>query len=721
MYLRLSVGDIVSCLKGDYELKQVMPDGHLVLQKQFGHESIFMSQDELLKQHAERQLRVSRRIDYWRDRAASLKAYTPRDPNVELGPKAKIRQLLLVQYDKSPVALSDKSLKAFIRDADLPKELDAAGWRPSAGTFRRDIRNRTENGLRPLAIMGRRRKRSSSVRMSQEVSRLLIKCVYWYYAERDRTVYDACDRLKTVVDKLNLRARRYGRISKLTCPSHETVRNWIRRCENYDFYKKKFGEKEARRRYSGAGSGREAKRPLDVVMIDATPMDAFIIVDPDTGNVLGRPTLLVAIDVCTRMILGTFITFEPPSIYSVMNCIKNALTWKKELVAQKFPDLRKPFVAFGCGKLFILDNALENVGSSMQDSLRDLGIDVEWAPVETPEFKTYVERFFGTLNTGLLHKLPGGVPAPPKQLREQGIDPRKQACMTLDRLEELVLQFILEVYQYRHHRGIDDIPLLRWEKLTRKYGIDFIDDLTRIDDACGYVKNATLTRDGIKVEGLRFHDRDIVTGLLADLLPAAPRGRRRKPSNSVPVKIKLDPADISEIRVWNSVTSSYQPLPNVQKRYSQGTSLWFHRLLKKLARQEQEEFVSEDERLRARRRLARSIENAGAIDKYKRSRLVSQLSSSSSVEIGYAPPRHDGNATTVEVSPGMENRADGGEKPAGFLRGRAAQARAKKKREKSDAPRQKDRAQAPSEDLKLENPQAFMAHIGNSDGWDDDA
>jgi putative transposase len=293
--------------------------------------------------------------------------------------------------------------------------------------------------------------------------------------------------------------------------------------------------------------------------------------------------------------------------------------------------------------------------------------------------------------------------------------------MTLDRLEELVLQFILEVYQYRYHRGIDDIPLMRWEKLTKEHGIDFIDDLTRIDGACGYVKNATLTRDGIKVEGLRFHDRDIVTGLLADLLPSAPRGRRRKPTNSVPVKIKLDPADISEIRVWNPITSSYQPLPNVQQRYSQGVSLWFHRLLKKVARQEQEEFVSEDERLKARRRLTKSIENAGVVDKYKRSRLASQLSSSSSVEIGYAPPRHDGNATTVEVSPGMENRADDGERPAGFLRGRAAQERAMKKRKKSDAPRQKGRTQAPSEDLKLENPQAFMAHIGNSDGWDDDA
>jgi hypothetical protein len=74
LHLNLSVGSIVSCIKGDYELKLVTPDGHLLLQKQLGDESILMKQDEFLKQHAECQLLVSRRIDHWRDRASSLKA-----------------------------------------------------------------------------------------------------------------------------------------------------------------------------------------------------------------------------------------------------------------------------------------------------------------------------------------------------------------------------------------------------------------------------------------------------------------------------------------------------------------------------------------------------------------------------------------------------------------------------------------------------------------------
>lgn len=720
MFLRLDVGDIVLAVEGDYEIKNIMPDGSLVLQKQFGQDSLFMSQSELLKRYADRRLRIVKREDRRRARVETFGKTTARDPNIDPGPRARIRQLLLVAYDKSPVALSDKSLKAFIRNFDLPKDLNEANCRPSAGTLRRDIRNRIENGHRPISIMGYKSSRSASLRMAEDVVTLLLKSVYWFYEKRERTVAEAYDRLKSVVDILNLRARRYGRYSGLKCPSHETVRHWIRRCENYDLHKKKYGDKAARRRYQGSSGAREAKRPLDVVMIDATTLDAFTIVDNDRRNVLGRPTLVAAIDVCTRMILAIFITFEPPSIYAVMNCIKDVLTPKQDIIARKFPDLRKPFVAFGCMRCVILDNALENVGSSTQDNLRDFGIDVEWAPVKTPEFKVYIERFFGTLNTGLLHKLPGGVPAPPKELREQDIDPRKQACMTINHLEELVLQFVLEVYQYRYHRGIDDIPIKRWERLTKEHGIDVLDDLTRIDDACGYVKKAILTRDGVKVEGLRFHDRNTITELLADLLPSAPRGKRRKSSNSVPVKIKFDPADISKIRVWNSHTRSYQELPNVQQHYSKGVSLWFHRVLRKWAKEEQEEFVSESDRVKARVRLTRSVENAGATDKLRRARFMTQIESSSSLEVQHAPPRHDGNAPVVSITPGMENRADGGESPAGFLRGRAARKVNANKRQKSAASRSKKQSTTvPETGLRLKDPSSFMAHIGKAEGWDE--
>ncbi|MBX3447897.1 MAG: DDE-type integrase/transposase/recombinase [Parvibaculaceae bacterium] len=720
MFLRLDVGDIISVVEGDYEIKNIMPDGKLLLLKQFGHDSLFMTQSELLKRYADRLLKIVRREDRRRVRIDTFRKTTARDPNIDPDPRARIRQLLLVEYDKSPVARSDKSLNAFIRNFDLPKDLDDANYRPSAGTLRRDIRNRIENGHRPIHIMSYKSSRSTSTRMDESSVRLLLKCVDWFYEKRERRVADAYDRLRSLVDYLNLRARRYGRYSGLKCPSHETVRYWIRRCENFALCKKKYGEKAARRRFQGSSSAREAKRPLDVVMIDATTLDAFVIVDNDSGNVLGRPTLMAAIDVCTRMILAIFITFEPPSIYAVMNCIKGILTPKEGIIAQKFPDLREPFVAFGLLRLIVLDNALENVGSSLQDALRDLSIDVEWAPVKSPEFKVHIERFFGTLNTGLLHRLPGGVPAPPKELREQDIDPRKQACMTIDRLEELVLQFILEVYQYRYHRGINDIPIRLWEKLTKIHGIDVLDDLTRIDDACGYVKKANLTRDGVKVEGLRFHDRNTVTELLADLLPLSPRGRRRKPSNSVPVKIKFDPEDISKIRVWNSHTLTYQELPNVEQHYSKGMSLWFHRVLRKRAKQEQEEFVSESDRVRARVRLTRSVENAGATDKLRRARIVTQIESLSSLDVQHAPPRHDGKAPVVSTAPGMENRADGGEMPAGFLRGRAKRKVNTNKHRKSVGSRsKKETISAPSTGLELKDPSSFMTYIGKAEGWDE--
>ena len=53
---------------------------------------------------------------------------------------------------------------------------------------------------------------------------------------------------------------------------------------------------------------------------------------------------------------------------------------------------------------------MEFTSPSFQDALADIGTEVIWAPVKMPQFKAIGERFFGTLNTMLFHKLKGGVP-----------------------------------------------------------------------------------------------------------------------------------------------------------------------------------------------------------------------------------------------------------------------------------------------------------------------
>lgn len=722
--LKLKEHDVIVTSVAEYQIRYLMRDGGLALEDMATGSSRIMSTDEFLSLYAKREASLSRSstsVDL--DSEGRIRKVAE-EPDVIYGAKARIRRLMLQEYDACPVNLSNAALKSFIALVKLPEELESANWRPSAGTLRRDIRRCGAPNHRSLRSMVRKSIRTTTRRFPARTEKFLDEIVFWFYEERHRTIGDAYHRLLTLLSDEAKRAARDADVARPTKrPSYETVRARIRTNENYDFWKQKFGEKEARRRYKGIGRGRYAKRPLDVVMIDATVVDTILVIN-DEKRILGRPTLHVAIDVCTRMILGVFISFEPPSIYAVMNCIKEVLTPKEHVIREKFPDLREAFVAYGKPNLLIVDNGLENVGSSFQDSMNDIGINVEWAPIKTPEYKQYIERFFGTINTYLFHKIAGGVPARPTEMRDLDINPSKNACVSLEALEGLIYQFIAEVYQYETHRGIDAQPLDRWQKLTQEYGIDVIDDLTVVDEACGYVRDAVLTRKGIQVEGLTFHDQTTTSCLLADLLPASKRGRKRKATNSVDVKIKLDPSDISKIYVWNPESRQYQELPNVHQAYSVGTSLWLHRWLKKTAIRDQREFRSDEDRASAKDRLLTNIEkHTGNL----RKRLESQTRESSPiVEEHVARRRHDGGASSVPVNVSMQDRADDGRRPEGFVRGRKKgdrTRRAKKTELTAAAQRASAALQKRSEAMNaplLNDPKKFLNSLP-ADQWGDNA
>ena len=89
---------------------------------------------------------------------------------------------------------------------------------------------------------------------------------------------------------------------------------------------------------------------------------------------------------------------------------------------------------------------------------------LQQTPVKTPYFKAAVERMFGTINTGLLHTLPGTTFSNPRQRGDY--DSLKQAYITVDDLDQLLHIFLLDIYAEDFHRGLQDIPARRWEKLT---------------------------------------------------------------------------------------------------------------------------------------------------------------------------------------------------------------------------------------------------------------
>src|SRR3546814_12243536 len=66
----------------------------------------------------------------------------------------------------------------------------------------------------------------------------------------------------------------------------------------------------------------------DVCSSDLTPLDVFARSDEPLCDYVGRPWLTMAIDVCTRCVLGIYIGFEPPSILSVALCLTHAVLLK---------------------------------------------------------------------------------------------------------------------------------------------------------------------------------------------------------------------------------------------------------------------------------------------------------------------------------------------------------------------------------------------------------
>src|SRR4051812_33450222 len=77
-----------------------------------------------------------------------------------------------------------------------------------------------------------------------------------------------------------------------------------------------------------------ADRPNDVWQIDHTLVDV-IVVDEEHRRPIGRPALTLAIDVCTRMVAGFYLSLDPPSSASVGLCLLHAAYDKTAWLAER--------------------------------------------------------------------------------------------------------------------------------------------------------------------------------------------------------------------------------------------------------------------------------------------------------------------------------------------------------------------------------------------------
>ena len=377
---------------------------------------------------------------------------------------------------------------------------------------------------------------------------------------------------------------------QLNFPSRTTVARRINQVDIHQRLVAKRGIRAANRELTQFGQRKYPDTPLTVVEIDHTLLDLYVIDEKDNLP-LGRLTLTHCLDSATRYPLGYYLGFEPPSYLAVMECLYHAMQPKN--VTSQYGTAQDEWLAFGIPGELVTDRGKEFKGASLQDACDSLDIRLNIGPPMMPEFKPLVERAFGSANTMFIHGLPGTTFSNPQQ--RGNYDSQKQACIYLDELEQAWNIFLVDYYAQRPHRGLSGAtPASRWKQAVQD---GFMPKLPTSAEELrillGQLTWRTIQHYGIEINGLRYNCRELGPlrhtlkkhGVPEEQLSEMPhKGSRR----SAWVKIKSHPSDLSRIWVYDAFNHQYIEVPALAQEYTQGLSLWKHKVIRRVALENEE-------------------------------------------------------------------------------------------------------------------------------------
>jgi putative transposase len=384
--------------------------------------------------------------------------------------------------------------------------------------------------------------------------------------------------VQTIYDSIMARIAKMNQFrdkdDKLPIPHRNTVYRAVNKLDPYEKDKARWGKRIADLRHKANKQGARPTRPLERVEIDDTKLDLFV-VDPIRMMPIGRPWLMLAIDVYTKMILGFYLSFFRPSYLSVMQCLLHSIR-PKTYVRGRYPEIKHSWEAFGVPELVVVDNAKQYYSASFEDACLQLGIATQYAPVKLAYYKPSVERFFGTQNRRLLHGMPGTTFS--NIFQKGDYNPKKNAIISTETLEQIIHNWVIDIYQQSKHRGIDDVPARRWEIGVDKFPPALPSNSEELKVLLGHIEWRVISPSGVELFGLYYNDDS-----LALLRTHAKKGEK--------FKIKYDPTDLSLIYVYDEHNNRYLAVPAVDQDYTKGLTLWQHNVIRRFARQQTDDYV----------------------------------------------------------------------------------------------------------------------------------
>jgi putative transposase len=422
------------------------------------------------------------------------------------------------------------------------------------------------------------KKGNRTARIQPEVSSTIEQAIDEIYLNPNlASVTDTHERVTVLITEENQRRKNLS-LPDLKIPNYMTTLRAVNELDPRERDEKRLGTRTANLIHQAVsvGKGLHATKPLEIVAIDHS-MLPFYVLDNDYRLPVGCPWLTAAIDVYSQTVVGYYLTFEPPSYLSVMYCLLHSIR-PKEYVRSEYKSVKNNWTSYGLMENLKVDNGTDFTGRSLEDACRELKINLDFAPERMPWYKAAIERFFGSLKTQLTGSIPGRCL---QLLKESDYDPKKQAVVTLNELQEIIHVYIVDIHNQSGHTQLKSPRAEVWNKAIQSYPISVPSSDDSLKVLLGDVEERTISKKGIEFYYLSYNSDKLQ--LLRPAYKLEDNRKRDRIKGNEKAKIKYNRNDLSVMHVFDPISRQYLAVPAINQQYTQNLSLAQHKIIYRYA------------------------------------------------------------------------------------------------------------------------------------------